>query len=137
MHASLLVRASLVLLVGCAACSPEQEARAKERFEIERERAKQGLERAAETLEQEAAALRAKLAAERGEAAEQWRRALEDVEARKAQAKEKLARLADVGADAWEELRTGFERAAEELQRARVDPRNPVEPEPETGPTQR
>lgn len=115
-------------ILGClvlAACSPEQEARAREIYEREREEVRVALEQAAEGLEREAQALRAKVDQSRGEAREQWQRALEEVEARQALARRKLETLAEVGADAWQELRLGFERAAEELQRAHDSARNP------------
>ena len=111
-----------------ASCSPAQDAAARSRFEAERARVRAGIEQAVQRMEEEGAELRAKLADQRSEASEQWQRALADLEARKALAKEKLRTLGEVGLDAWEELRAGFERAAEELQRAsdhaRKEPEN-------------
>jgi hypothetical protein len=115
----------LLLSAAVSACSPEDRAGARERFEAERARARAGLEAAAERLDQQAAELREKLRSNQDQAAEQWRRALEDVEARKAVARQKLATLADVGLEAWQDVRAGFERAAEDLQRAADEARTP------------
>ncbi|MCE9595049.1 MAG: hypothetical protein K8S98_12765 [Planctomycetes bacterium] len=130
-----------VIVLGLTACSPEQQAEARERVTVERERLRAGFESGLAKLEEESKALRAKAATASGEARAQWERSLADLEGRKALAREKLRTLGEVSADAWDEVRSGFERAAEELQRANDQARSgapaPTSPSAKPEPEQR